>query len=139
MVRMPTNSSPVEISNPNNVSHGSAIICVCFLHCTDELWLSQCRSYQRTSPHHAALMISMLCHILVSVVILRPVKMTFCSFFSPATCVVPPRQISLIKELIQAIFGSYSLHGGVFSLLFIISPPIIYFEVFGEHIPLTRG
>ena len=29
----PTNSSPVEISNPNNVSHGSAIICVCFLHC----------------------------------------------------------------------------------------------------------
>ena len=42
----------------------------------------------------------------------------------------------------QAIFGSHSLHGGVFSLLFIISPdspPIISFEVFGEHIPLTRG
>ena len=38
MVRMhitPTNSSPVEISNPNNASHtcSSAIICVCFLHC----------------------------------------------------------------------------------------------------------
>ena len=99
----PTNSSPVEISNPNNVSHGSAIICICFF-ALHELWLSQCRSYQHTSPHHAALMISMLCHILVSVVMFRPVKVTSCSFFLYCMCGASQANIIQVTKSLYRLF-----------------------------------
>ena len=47
--------------------------------------------------------------------------------------------IKVTKSLysVQAIFGSHSLHGGVFSLLFITD--LSSYNFFDEHIPLTPG